>query len=139
MVVQEAAVNPAASDGNRENTFCRRRTRVGRTSAVRCSATWATQVETRTSPIEALEAFRANPQKFDLVITDMTMPNMTGLRLAKKVNAISPGIPVMLCTGFSDQANEHRAHGPGDSGFSAEAPVMRDLAEAVRKALDGPR
>ena len=96
-------------------------------------------VETRTSPIEALEAFRANPQKFDLVITDMTMPNMTGLKLAKKVNAISPGIPVILCTGFSDQANEHRAQALGIRAFLLKPIIMRDLAEAVRKALDGPR
>jgi PAS domain S-box-containing protein len=96
-------------------------------------------VETRTSPIEALEAFRANPQKFDLVITDMTMPNMTGLTLAKKVSAISPGIPVILCTGFSDQANEQRAHALGIRAFLLKPLLMRDLAEAVRKALDGPR
>ena len=96
-------------------------------------------VETRTSPIEALEAFRANPQKFDLVITDMTMPNMTGLKLAKKVNEISPGIPLILCTGFSDQANEHRAHALGIRAFLLKPLLMRDLAEAVRKTLDGPR
>ena len=97
------------------------------------------EVDTRTSPIEALEAFRANPKKFDLVITDMTMPNMTGLTLAKKVNEISPGIPVILCTGFSDQANEHRAHALGIRAFLLKPILMRDLAEAVRKALDGPR
>ena len=97
------------------------------------------EVDTRTSPIEALEAFRANPQKFDLVITDMTMPNMTGLTLAKKVNEISPGIPVILCTGFSDQANEQRAQALGIRAFLLKPLLMRDLAEAVRKALDGPR
>ena len=94
---------------------------------------------TRTSPIEALEAFRANPKKFDLVITDMTMPNMTGLKLAKKLNEISPGIPIVLCTGFSDQANEHRAQALGIRAFLLKPIIMRDLAEAVRKALDGPR
>jgi CheY-like chemotaxis protein len=97
------------------------------------------EVDTRTSPIEALEAFRANPKKFNLVITDMTMPGMTGLKLAKKLHEISPGIPIVLCTGFSDQANEQRAHALGIRAFLLKPLLMRDLAEAVRKALDGPR
>jgi CheY-like chemotaxis protein len=97
------------------------------------------EVHTRTSPIEALEAFRANPERFNLVITDMTMPGMTGLGLAKKLNEISPGIPIVLCTGFSDQANEHRAHALGIRAFLLKPLLMHDLAEAVRKALDGPR
>jgi PAS domain S-box-containing protein len=97
------------------------------------------QVEIRTSPVEALEAFRANPQKFNLVITDMTMPGMTGLKLAKKLKEIAPGIPIVLCTGFSDQANEQRAHALGVRAFLLKPIVMRELAEAVRKALDGSR
>ncbi len=97
------------------------------------------EVDTRTSPVEALEAFRANPKKFNLVITDMTMPGMTGLMLAKKLNEISPGVPIVLCTGFSDQANEHRAQALGVRGFLLKPIIMRDLAEAVRKALDERR
>jgi len=63
----------------------------------------------RTSSIEALEAFRNNPKGFDLVITDQTMPNMTGKTLAKELMAIRPDIPVILCTGFSEQIDEKRA------------------------------
>lgn len=56
-------------------------------------------VETRTSSIEALELFRAQPDKFDLVITDLTMLNMTGDELAKELMAIRPDIPIIICTG----------------------------------------
>jgi PAS domain S-box-containing protein len=94
------------------------------------------QVETRTSPIEALEAFRVNPQKFDLVITDLTMPHMSGLNLARKIMEIRPGMPIILCTGFSEQANEQA---PGTTGIRAvlyKPLVLRDIADAVRKVLD---
>ena len=94
------------------------------------------QVETRTSPVEALEAFRANPQKFDLVITDLTMPQMTGLNLASKIMEIRPGMPIILCTGFSEQANERAASAMGICAFLLKPLVMRDMAGAVRKALD---
>jgi CheY-like chemotaxis protein len=94
------------------------------------------QVEIRSSPIEALEAFRANPQKFDLVITDLTMPQMSGLKLARKLMEIRPDIPIILCTGFSEQAN---GQAPGATGIRAvlyKPLVLRDIADAVRKVLD---
>ncbi|MBW2055818.1 MAG: response regulator, partial [Deltaproteobacteria bacterium] len=59
------------------------------------------QVETRMSPVEALESFRANPDQFDLVITDMTMPQMTGDQLVKEILKIRPDVPTILCTGFN--------------------------------------
>ena len=63
----------------------------------------------RTSSIEALELFEHDPYRFDLVITDMTMPNMTGDMLAGKILRIRPDIPVILCTGYSEQMTEQRA------------------------------
>jgi two-component system cell cycle sensor histidine kinase/response regulator CckA len=56
------------------------------------------EVTVRTSSIEALDAFRAQPHKFDLVITDMTMPNMTGVQLADEILKVRPDIPIILCT-----------------------------------------
>jgi CheY-like chemotaxis protein len=94
------------------------------------------QVETRSSPIEALEAFRANPQKFDLVITDLTMPQMSGLNLARKIMEIRPGMPIIICTGFSEQTNEQAAGAIGIRAFLFKPLVMRDIAGAVRKVLD---
>ena len=63
-------------------------------------------VRARTSPIEALAEFRDNPELFDLVITDMTMPAMTGAALAREIMAIKPGIPVILYTGYSESISE---------------------------------
>lgn len=94
------------------------------------------QVETRTSPIEAVEAVRGNPQKYDLVITDMTMPNMTGYNLAKKLMEIRPGLPVILCTGFSDQVNEEKARSAGILAFLFKPVPLHDLANTLRKILD---
>ena len=94
------------------------------------------QVETRTSPLEGLEAFRVNPARFDIVISDMTMPQLTGIGLAKEVLEIRPGIPVILCSGFSDKVSEERARAMGVSAFLFKPVVMQDLAVAVRAALD---
>lgn len=93
-------------------------------------------VTARTSSIEALEAFRAVPANFDLVITDMTMPNMTGVQLAQSLLAIKPDIPIVICTGFSEKINEDRAKEEGIKEFVMKPIVKRELAEKIRKVLD---
>jgi CheY-like chemotaxis protein len=93
------------------------------------------KVEVRTCPIEALEAFRANPQGFDLVLTDMTMPQMTGMKMAKQMITIRPDIPVILCTGFSDQINEDQAHSAGIKALLLKPLLAREMSEAIRKTL----
>ena len=93
-------------------------------------------VTARTSSIEALEAFRANPHNFDLVITDLTMPNMTGDKLAQKLMAIRPDIPVILCTGFSEKMSKEKAEALGIKGFLMKPIVMNELSNAIRKVLD---
>jgi two-component system cell cycle sensor histidine kinase/response regulator CckA len=94
------------------------------------------KVEVRTSPIESLEAFKAQPEKFDLVITDMTMPKMTGDELAKELMAIRPNIPIILCTGFSERITEESAKEIGIRAFSMKPFVMRDLSSTIRKVLN---
>ncbi|MBS3809401.1 MAG: response regulator, partial [Desulfobacterales bacterium] len=94
-------------------------------------------VTSRTSSVEALEVFRANPYKFDLLVTDITMPNMTGDRLALKVKEIRPDIPVILCTGFSEKINDQQRKELGIEGFLMKPVTKKDIAEAVRKVLDG--
>jgi PAS domain S-box-containing protein len=93
------------------------------------------EVEIRTNAIEALEAFRNNPGKFDLVITDLTMPQVTGMKLARQMIQIRPDIPIILCTGFSDQIEERLAFSIGIKSFLFKPLVANELAEAVRKAL----
>ncbi|HUH67387.1 MAG TPA: ATP-binding protein, partial [Syntrophales bacterium] len=94
------------------------------------------QVTPRTSSIEALEAFRANPHGFDLVITDMTMPNMRGDDLAKELLKIRPDIPIILCTGFSEMISEEKARNLGIRQFIMKPISKEGLSRTVRGILD---
>jgi PAS domain S-box-containing protein len=93
-------------------------------------------VITHTSSVDALESFKKNPQRFDLVITDMTMPNMTGEQLAGEIAKIRADIPVILCTGFSEMMSEEKAESLGIKGFLMKPVVMKDLSNMIRKVLD---
>ena len=93
-------------------------------------------VTARTSSIEALEAFRSAPDKFDLVITDMTMPNMTGVRLTQKLIEIRSDIPVIICTGFSEKISEHKASTMGIRGYVMKPVVRSELAKKIREVLE---
>ena len=92
-------------------------------------------VTSRSSSLEALEAFRATTGKFDLVITDMAMPNMPGDKLAGELTKIRPDIPVLLCTGFSETMSEEKAESLGINGFLLKPIIMKDLAQKVREVL----
>jgi len=94
-------------------------------------------VTARNNSIDALEAFRANPDKFDLIITDLTMPNMTGDKLAGELINIRSDIPVILCTGFSELISKEKAESLGIKGFLMKPVVMKDLSSTIRKVLDG--
>jgi signal transduction histidine kinase/ActR/RegA family two-component response regulator len=93
-------------------------------------------VTTRTSSIEALELFRVKPDAFDLVITDMTMPNLSGDRLAVELMKIRPDIPIILCTGYSKKISDETAFDIGIKAFAYKPMVRADLAKTVRKVLD---
>ena len=93
------------------------------------------KVTTRTSSTEALELFKSRPDGFDIVITDQTMPNMTGDELANELIAVRSDIPVILCTGFSTRTREDKAHEMGIRGFVMKPLVLRDLAKTIRKVL----
>ncbi len=94
------------------------------------------RVDTVTDPFEALERFRIDPSQFDLVITDKNMPGMTGFELAEEVFKIRPMVPVLLCSGASNEAEEMRAESMGLRAIIHKPFVMRDMAEMVRSALD---
>lgn len=84
----------------------------------------------------ALEVYRDDPGRFDLVITDQTMPHMTGVELARQLLAISPELPIILCTGFSPVVDQEKADSLGIKGFVHKPVVMDELARLVRNALD---
>jgi PAS domain S-box-containing protein len=94
------------------------------------------QVTTRTSSVEALKLFKSKPNEFDLVITDMTMPNMTGDALAVELMKTRPDIPVILCTGYSNKISDEVATELGIKAFAYKPIVKADLAKTVRKVLD---
>ena len=89
-----------------------------------------------TSSLEALEAFRAQPQQFDLVITDITMPDMTGEVLARQLNAIRPNISIILFTGYSERISKEKAEEIGIAAYIMKPVNIREMAKAVRKVLD---
>ena len=90
----------------------------------------------RTSSSDALKAFRANPYAFDLVISDMDMPNMTGDQLSRVLITVRPDIPDILCTGFSARIDQEKAEVIGVKGFLMKPVVRSEMAKMVRKVLD---
>ena len=93
-------------------------------------------VETYENPEEALQLLSSKSDAFDLLISDQMMPQMTGGELAEKVLAACPGFPIIICTGFSDTLTPKKAAEMGIKAFIMKPIVMRNLAEAVRRALD---
>ncbi len=93
------------------------------------------KVSARTDSVAALEDFRLHPEAYDLVITDMTMPIMTGDKLARELLLIRPDIPVILCTGYSKEITEEKAEDMGIREFLMKPPSMREIAQAIRRAL----
>ena len=93
-------------------------------------------VTSQTNSVEALEEFCAQPYKFDLVISDVTMPNITGDELAKKFLRMRPEIPIILCSGFSERITEEKAKEIGARDFFMKPIMINDLVNAVRKLLD---
>ena len=90
----------------------------------------------RTSSLEALKLFQSGPDRFDLVITDMTMPNMTGIELAQEIMRIRPGIPVILCTGFSKAVTPEMVKAIGLIDVIMKPIVKGQIAAAIRRGLD---
>jgi CheY-like chemotaxis protein len=97
------------------------------------------EVTSRTSSLEALEAFRYNPDRFDLIITDATMPNMTGVQLAREIQKIRANIPIILCSGYSDILSREKAQDSGIRKFIMKPVIKRELAQAIRNLLDRPK
>jgi CheY-like chemotaxis protein len=93
-------------------------------------------VEATTSPTEALTLFQSKPDSFDLVITDMTMPEMTGDKLVKEILDIRPDISIILCTGFSKNIDEKQAIKIGVADYIEKPFDQRNFAFKVRKVLD---
>jgi PAS domain S-box-containing protein len=97
------------------------------------------QVTARSSSPEALSEFQADPSGFDLVITDQTMPKMTGAKLAESFLKIRPGIPVILCTGFSEVVNGEKAKLLGICELVMKPFTVKEISEMIRRVLEEKR
>ncbi len=95
------------------------------------------RVAARTNSAEALEAIRFNPKEYDLVISDITMPNMTGDQLIQNIRAIRQDLPVILCTGFSEKVSEEKALDLGAGALIMKPINQRTLAVTIRNLLAG--
>jgi CheY-like chemotaxis protein len=92
-------------------------------------------VVVKTNSLEALGIFRIDPYRFDLVITDQTMPYVTGAVLADKFRHIRPDIPIILCTGFSHTIDAAKAKTQGIDAFLMKPLMLRDLGRTIQKVL----
>ncbi len=97
------------------------------------------RVTVRKNSLEALNTFQNQPERFDLVITDQTMPGMTGSDLARRMLQIRPGMPIILCTGYSSLISEDKAKSLGIKGFAMKPLAKKDIAAIIRKVLDEVR
>ncbi len=93
------------------------------------------RVTAKTNSVEALDLFRQTPDEFDLVITDMTMPNMTGDVLAQKLISIRPDIPIIVCTGYSARINPDIIKEIGIKEMAMKPVVMKDIAQMIHRVL----
>jgi CheY-like chemotaxis protein len=85
---------------------------------------------------EALEIFKRNPHQFDLVITDFTMPGLTGAKLAEELLRIRPDLPIIMSTGFSDRISPELAREMGIKSFVYKPLSAKEMARVIRQALD---
>ncbi len=93
-------------------------------------------VTAKTSSTETLETFRTQPDNFDLIISDMSMPDITGDNLAKELQQIRPEIPIILCTGYSERINDEKAKSIGVQALVMKPIVKNALAKTIRSVLD---
>jgi CheY-like chemotaxis protein len=93
-------------------------------------------VITETDSLKALEVFKDDPYGFDLVITDMTMPGLTGDELAGKILAQRADIPIIISTGYSERITEKKAKALGIAGFVMKPVIMKEIAKLIRRVLD---
>jgi CheY-like chemotaxis protein len=94
------------------------------------------RVTSKTASSEALALFRLDPSRFDLVITDQTMPEMTGEELVKEILALRADMPIVMCTGYSPLVGDDTAKAAGIKSFAMKPLTRKEIATTIRKVLD---
>lgn len=93
-------------------------------------------VTRQTNPLDALISFKESPNAFDLIVSDMNMPHMTGLQLAKEIKSIRNDIPIIISTGFNDRLEDQNSGGLGIDAVLMKPVIKSDMAQTIRKVLD---
>jgi CheY-like chemotaxis protein len=93
------------------------------------------KVAVKYNGLEALELFKSDPDQFDIVITDMIMPKMTGTELAKEILSIKPDLPIVICSGFSEKIRQEELKAINIHTVIEKPFVMQEITHAIRKAL----
>ena len=138
-VAEQASRQPADLPRGRERIlFVDDETSIVKLNQVRLESL-GYQVTATTDPLHALEMVRTDPSVFDLVVTDMAMPRMTGDVLSAELLRLRPDLPILLCTGYSENIDEASAGKIGISGFLMKPLDIKEFAVAVRKTLDTDR
>ena len=107
-------------------------------SGIRVMKWMGYQVEGATNPTEALDMIREQSRRFDLIISDFSMPQMNGIQLAEEIKRINPGIPIILLTGYSSDVPKKQIKPGLINGFITKPISKNQLAAAIRKVLDEP-
>ena len=134
-MAQEAGEPEALPTGNEKILFVDDETSLVK-MAKRMLEMQGYRVEAKSDPIEVLELVRSEPRRFDLVITDMTMPQMTGDKLAKEILNIRPGMPIILCSGYSENIDAEKARALGIRKYIEKPLNMSNFVASIRKVLD---
>ncbi|MCP3898812.1 MAG: response regulator, partial [Desulfobacteraceae bacterium] len=95
-------------------------------------------VEVCTSSKGALKLFKDNSKEFDLIISDMTMPDMNGLEFSKEIKNIRPEIPIIICTGHSSLIDEYNAKEMGIAALVIKPISMTELSKIIRDIFNDP-
>ena len=94
------------------------------------------RVSAYTSSLKALDVFKKTPERFDLILTDMTMPDLTGSELSRQMLSIKSETPIIICTGFSDNLSKEQAMILGIRDYLMKPMTIEDLSAALRRILD---
>ncbi len=93
------------------------------------------RVDTQTNSRIALDTFKEDPERYDLIITDMTMPNMSGDQLSREILSIRPDMPIILSTGYNEQMSEEKAKEIGIKGYVHKPVVLKEMSKIIRQVL----
>jgi signal transduction histidine kinase/ActR/RegA family two-component response regulator len=140
----QARVFSAMEEGREEASFCAGKERIlfvdDEPAIVEMTKTMLERIGYRVTAFsdcsEALRVFAGNPDGFDIVITDQTMPDMTGIALAKEVMAVRRNMPIIICTGYSETVSPEKAKNAGIREFVLKPVTKKEMARAIRRVLE---